>query len=225
MPAFTGGTQDAPILTNVSDATETAGVKLEKLFIAEVSGVDDPANELPGWMVAKSAGLSDAELEGSADDETATSIVEKIKNLILGKEIDVTKDEVAEVFDAKSDELVEKIAERLSKSVEPATSEATTEAAAPAAEAAPAAPAAEVVDEPAAPALSAEDIAKAFEEAQAPLLEILDKVLDRVEALEKGTATRKSLTGQEDNHEDAPEEPTVQDAIKAALSGQKVTLT
>ena len=28
--------------------------KLEKLLISEVSGVDDPANELPGWMVTKS---------------------------------------------------------------------------------------------------------------------------------------------------------------------------
>lgn len=30
-------------------------VKLERLLIQEVSGVDDPANELPGWMVTKSA--------------------------------------------------------------------------------------------------------------------------------------------------------------------------
>jgi hypothetical protein len=28
--------------------------KLEKLLIGEVSGVDDPANEIPGWMVMKS---------------------------------------------------------------------------------------------------------------------------------------------------------------------------
>jgi hypothetical protein len=32
-------------------------VKLEKLIIGEVSGVDDPANQIPGWMVQKSAGL------------------------------------------------------------------------------------------------------------------------------------------------------------------------
>jgi hypothetical protein len=30
-------------------------VKLDKLFMTEISGVDDPANQLPGWMVAKSA--------------------------------------------------------------------------------------------------------------------------------------------------------------------------
>jgi hypothetical protein len=29
--------------------------KLERLLIAEVSGVDDPANEVPGWMLMKSA--------------------------------------------------------------------------------------------------------------------------------------------------------------------------
>jgi hypothetical protein len=27
---------------------------LERLMITEVSGVDDPANEIPGWMVTKS---------------------------------------------------------------------------------------------------------------------------------------------------------------------------
>ena len=31
-------------------------VRLQELLIAEVSGVDQPANELPGWMVAKSKG-------------------------------------------------------------------------------------------------------------------------------------------------------------------------
>lgn len=31
-------------------------VRLDRLLIKEVSGVDDPANELPGWMVTKSAG-------------------------------------------------------------------------------------------------------------------------------------------------------------------------
>jgi hypothetical protein len=31
-----------------------SSVKLERLSIAEVSGVDDPANEAPGWMVQKS---------------------------------------------------------------------------------------------------------------------------------------------------------------------------
>ena len=30
--------------------------KLERLTISEVSGVADPANELPGWMVAKARG-------------------------------------------------------------------------------------------------------------------------------------------------------------------------
>lgn len=35
-------------------------VKLDRLLISEVSGVDDPANQLPGWMVTKSAGGKDA---------------------------------------------------------------------------------------------------------------------------------------------------------------------
>lgn len=31
-------------------------VRLDRLLISEVSGVDDPANQLPGWMVTKAAG-------------------------------------------------------------------------------------------------------------------------------------------------------------------------
>ena len=47
---------------------------LERLFMTEVSGVDDPANELPGWMVTKSAGdsflaLAD-EMEATTKDAT-----------------------------------------------------------------------------------------------------------------------------------------------------------
>jgi hypothetical protein len=38
--------------------TPTSAVKLENLIIGEVSGVDDPANESPGWMVTKAAGPS-----------------------------------------------------------------------------------------------------------------------------------------------------------------------
>ena len=33
-------------------------VKLEKLLISEVSGVDDPANQAPGWIVMKSRGAA-----------------------------------------------------------------------------------------------------------------------------------------------------------------------
>ena len=31
-------------------------VKLERLLIGEISGVDDPANQVPGWMVLKARG-------------------------------------------------------------------------------------------------------------------------------------------------------------------------
>jgi len=36
--------------------------KLDSLLISEVSGVDDPANQLPGWMVTKAAGGNAADL-------------------------------------------------------------------------------------------------------------------------------------------------------------------
>jgi hypothetical protein len=38
----------------VSAVAKANRVKLEKLLISEVSLVDDPANETPGWMVVKS---------------------------------------------------------------------------------------------------------------------------------------------------------------------------
>lgn len=208
-----------PILTNVSEAAATPTAKLEKLFIAEVSAVDDPANAVPGWMVAKAAdSLSDAEVAGIevdlASEEDATSIVEKIKGLLFGKENDVTKDELTAALEERDNALVEKMTEIVKASVEPApASEAATEA--PAAEAAPAP--AEV--EPAVEqtfSLTAEDIAKAIEDGIQPVLEILDKTLDRVEALESRSATRKSIDGQEDGSEEPPAE-TVKTAIAKAL--------
>ncbi len=193
---------------------------MEKLHIAEVSGVDDPANAVPGWMVTKAAdSLSDAEVAGIEVDpagaEDATSIVEKIRNLLFGKEIEVTPDELKATLDERDTVLVEKFAEIVKASVEPApASEATTEA--PAAEAAPAPAEVETTDT-SAPALSAEDIAKAIEDGIQPVLEILDKTLDRVEALESRSATRKSIDGQETGENDEPVKETVGSAIAKAL--------
>jgi len=38
----------------MSDVAKANRAKLEKLLISEVSGVDDPANATPGWLVIKS---------------------------------------------------------------------------------------------------------------------------------------------------------------------------
>jgi hypothetical protein len=53
--------------------------KLERLVMLEVSGVDDPANQLPGWMVSKAAG-------GTVDQQAAAlvNLENDIKAEILG---------------------------------------------------------------------------------------------------------------------------------------------
>lgn len=180
--------------------------RLEKLLISEVSGVDDPANQLPGWMVTKAAAAPD--------------IVAKVKGIIFGaptdKEINVEKDELVTILEESNKALVpalaEAVAEAVSKSVAPPE-------AAPATEAAPAVEA---------PALSAEAIAevtKAVEAVVAPYNEILEKVLDRLEGTENalGIVARKSLDGQETAEGEAttkatPKTPDLGDAISAAFN-------
>lgn len=296
----------------------SVATKLEKLLISEVSGVDDPANELMGWMVAKAksapitfgpddtpwnvgeaearirkatgaedaptaeyancflyvakdatgdgipadfgqykflvsdvvdgdirvmpAALDAAErrLPGSSlsdeDKETvstviktlkerasavedahqpagedADSIVEKIKHLLFGKEYEVTQEELNAALDERFAAFSESLVETLSKASEEAADaagevETETEVVEQAAE-----------ETPAAEALSSEDITKAIEEAIQPMLEILDKTLDRVARLEGATATRKSLAGQETGDEGEPATPTLKSAIAAAI--------
>jgi hypothetical protein len=181
----------------------------------EISGVDDPANEIPGWMVAK-----------AADD---TSIVGKIRKALstTGKEdIDMTQDELNAELDARFATLAEGLVEAVSKAVAAALPSveapvaATTEVTAPV-EAAP-------VDAPA--GITEETIAKAIETgietAITPVLDVIDKALDRIVAIETGTVIRKSLDGQEGGDDGAaPQAPTLSDAIGAVLKGAKVTLT
>lgn len=153
---------------------------------------------------------------GKTAEKDATSIVGKIKNLLLGKEIDVTKEELATELDARFESFGKSLVEDLAKSVAPAPAgEAAPEV--PAGDAAPAAPAADASVETS--AITADDLAKAIETAQQPLLEVLDKTLDRLEALERGGAVRKSVVGQEDraNDGDEPTVPTVKSAIAQAL--------
>lgn len=57
-------------------ALQTGVTKLEQLFIGEVSGVDDPANQMPGWMVAKAAGQPDLRV-GPADTAWLVGDAEK----------------------------------------------------------------------------------------------------------------------------------------------------
>jgi hypothetical protein len=182
----------------------TVAIKLEQLIIKEVSGVDDPANEIPGFMVLKS---SDASTDSSADStEAATTIVGKIKALLTGKEdIDMTKEELTSELDGRFAAINEKLTE-LTKSVEVPVEGTPADPVEPAAEV-------DAVD-----LLTAEDIAKAVQDGVTPILEIIEKTLDRIERIESSLTIRKSLDGQELN-EDGTEvkAPDLSDAIKAAL--------
>lgn len=180
-------------------------VKLEKLLVEEVSGVDAPANMLDGWVVAKSAAESGAdESAETVDDEVSAqppTTLGKIRDLLFPArkdDIEMTSEELAAILDERESALVEKVAEIVTKSVAPVEGTPGDET-----PAAPAAPAAEVVEAPAeveATGLSTEDVTKAIQDAFEPYNTILEKALERVERIEAafGIAARKSLEGQED---------------------------
>ena len=55
---------------------------LQQLTLSEVSGVDDPAHELPGWLVAKARGNEDAvikEFRALVDEIAASSLTDDEK--------------------------------------------------------------------------------------------------------------------------------------------------
>lgn len=208
-----GGIQSRPVATT----------KLEQLKIGEVSGVDDPAHELPGWMIAKAKKPGDVPDASANSDspEEAQSIVGKIRNLVFpaGKEeVEMTKEELNETLDARDEALTKSLVEAISEAVKPAPVEKADEvpAVVPETTETPEAP-------EAAAALTAEDVTKGVEEALQPVLEILDKALDRIAAVENGqtNSARKSLDGQESAGGEAEAEttlPPVQAAISKALN-------
>src|SRR5690242_20735227 len=67
----------------------TDTTRLTKLLISEVSGVDDPANQLPGWMVMKARG---------ADASPWESCVEACDELRRELDNDVTFERVIKAF-------------------------------------------------------------------------------------------------------------------------------
>lgn len=184
---------------------------LATLLMEEVSGVDDPANQVPGWMVTKSA---------DGEQAASESIVAKVKGLLstlgapTGKEIDMEKDELLATLEERDEALVAKVAEAVAKSVAPAEG---------AAEEVPATAEA-VVEAPV--GVSVEDVTKAIEDAIVktviePHSEIFEKILDRLEGVESalGVAARKSLDGQEANEGEpvTKSTPDLGDAIAAAF--------
>lgn len=190
--------------------------KLERLLISEVSGVDAPANQLDGWMVAKSR---------EADGSTDTTIVAKIKDLLLGspeekEDLDMDQDTLVAILSENNEVLAKAVAEAVAKSVAPAEGEGTEE---PTAVAEVETTEATEVTSEATPEV---DIAKSIEEALTaaltPYNELIEKVLDRIETVEShlGVAARKSIDGQEAAVEGEPVEkstPDLADAIASAF--------
>lgn len=197
--------------------------KLERLLMSEVSGVDDPANQLPGWMVAKS-------VEATTTKAAPTKLA-KIKTALglgdpPGQEgLDMDRDELTAILDEREDALVNKVADALVAKSAPTEGEGATE---PTAVETPEPEAAPVVAE----ALSAEDVAKAIEAGvnagtealRADMTAVFEALIERFEKTEKhiGIAARTSLDGQEADAEGATEPvektaPDLGDAIATAL--------
>jgi hypothetical protein len=186
--------------------------KLVKLSIGEVSGVDSPANEIPGFMVMKST--------DAASDETATSLLGKIRDLIKGsgkEDIEMTKEELTTELDARFEAFGEALVEKLSKSVEAPEAEGATAVEKATEVEKTEVEKAEVVE----PGLTIEDVTKAISEALEPYGEVFEKVLERIERTEKALAIRKSLDGQEGGEVEEAKEPTVGDAIAKAFAGRR----
>lgn len=191
--------------------------KLDRLLMTEVSGVDDPANQLPGWMVTKSADAPNK----LARIKTALGLGDP-----PGQEgLDMDRDELTTILDEREDALVSKVAEALVAKSAPAVGEGATEATEATTE--PVAPVAE-----AAPAITAEDVAKAIEAGvnagvealRADMTSVFEALITRFENTEKhiGIAARTSLDGQEADAEGSTETteksaPDLGDAIAKAL--------
>jgi hypothetical protein len=151
--------------------------------------------------------------------KSSETIVAKLKGIILGaptgKEDDMEKAEFVEALGEHTDVLAKAVADAVAKAVAPAPGEGAAEVATPAAD-----------------AVTAESVVKAINEAIEVALtekvekqynDLIEKVLDRIEGIEKhiGIAARKSLDGQETA--DAAGEPVTKstpdlgDAIAAAF--------
>lgn len=180
--------------------------KLEKLLIGEVSGVDDPANETPGWLVMKaaSAASSSADASATANAADAAPTLKDRLALLFGKEDDgMTEDALKAILDEREDALVEKLAVKLAPTAPEAPAAPAVEATALTEKAsAPEAPAPAAPAPEAAPAaLDAEAIEKAavakVEAILEPLVKALDAVIDRLAAVEARFATRQSIPAQD----------------------------
>jgi hypothetical protein len=93
--------------------------ELQRLLVKEVSGVDDPANEIPGWMVAKAA--------AAAGEDTPT-FVARLKASLgrpAGKDdIDMTADELTATLTANNEALAKSIVDGVGAAVADAVTKA-----------------------------------------------------------------------------------------------------
>lgn len=155
-------------------------------------------------------------------DSNDTTIVAKIKELLLGSptgkdDLDMDSDELKTILAENNESLAKAVADAVTKSVAPAEGEGTEEATTEVAEVE--APAVEETSD----ATPEVDIAKSIQEALEPYNTLLEKVLNRIEAVEThlGVAARKSLDGQESAAEGEVIEkstPDLADAIASAFA-------
>ena len=106
-------------------------VQLKKLSISEVSGVDDPANEIPGWLVMKaraavstapySPGESRAILAAAGDVPAAEALRKAVSDDDLFVEIVRAHTRLHEIPENKAHPVVKAVAEHLQLRQEPLT--------------------------------------------------------------------------------------------------------
>jgi len=208
--------------------------RLAKLKIDEVSGVDDPANLTPGWLVMKSKDELEAILKTAENMQgelgmlgTALAISEDA----LGAAPDEVKDAVAKLrahieSEAKPED-VEKVslAQKIVRLIG-GKPEATTET--------EPTPAAKSESEPEAKGDSGELDVEAFAKALGeklneelePIREVLSSVLDDVSKLKGRTAGSRALAGQEveTSATKARDNESLGDVFARVLKGEKVEI-
>jgi hypothetical protein len=104
----------AILLRIVANAT-----RLEKLVLHEISGVDDPANESPGFALFKSKdkvdadGVETAETPDTGVHKDATTILDRVRKLVnggKGDDLEMDRSELEGILKEREDALLEGVA-------------------------------------------------------------------------------------------------------------------
>jgi hypothetical protein len=103
--------------------------RLEKLVLHEISGVDSPANEAPGFALFKSKTKSDAEGVETGVQKDATTILDRVRKLVnggKGDDLEMDRSELEGILKEREDALLEGVA-AVVKGLLPETKEEGTE--------------------------------------------------------------------------------------------------